>query len=73
MGGRDPKLKTSNPVTIKYRQNSGRYSLGVDDVFVGLKPLNLSTLEIFSGEGIVIDSGATFTYFQREHYKIIVK
>lgn len=56
---------TDNPVAIKYRQNNGRYSLGIDDILIGGKSLNLTTLEIFSGEGIVLDSGATFTYFQR--------
>ena len=72
IGGIDPNLNKSNSVAVKYRQNNGRYSLGIDDIFIGNKPLNLTTLEIFSGEGIVVDSGATFTYFQREHYKTIV-
>lgn len=57
---------------IKYRTDNRVYSLGIDDVLIGGKSLNLSTLEIFTGEGVTIDSGATYTYFPFNHYQKII-
>lgn len=80
---------SAEPVVVKLRENGKSslrdnlnsmfglaqtkfYSLDLEQLYVGNRSLNFAKAE-FAGDGMFIDSGATYSYMPSNHYNIVLE